>query len=263
MSAGVVVIDRGIPDGPVAPWLDPNTPIGLASPRQGPEVLTWSRAWSNGAGLTDLIVLSRPRDGRQARGIATLVAGSRPGVAATALVRHANPLGLAAAAHVALSETRSGSVAHRLIDEIISLSVSGARLARVTGLEDPQPSIWQHLSSILGRAKTVTFGPTPAVLPAGHTFATGPGSTLLMGAGLETPEAVAVRARIEAEHVYAVPPVVECADAYGSRGIEFVLLSQRSAQPTPWGTCRICRTEIVGHVCPMCRVRSSRAESAA
>lgn len=268
MTVGVAIVDRDIAPGEVRPWVDENAALGLLSAADAPPIVEWARERE----LDEVIVACRARDAAGARLAATVLVGARPRTTATVVASGHGSLALAAAAAAALWNVASANEAYARFLGCLERSRSGALLRRVTRLDDPPPTVWQHLASVFGRDHVVWLGDDPRVVRAspvageiaGEVSGEVAGTELLVGADPASGELARVSAVIGGgAQAHPLPPIVPPEAAFGSPGSEFALLVPVSSLPSlGTATCRVCGGPVLTAACPMCRVRQ-RAGSAA
>lgn len=251
MAFGVLVADRGAREDSAQRWPGSTEEVLLAQPSQASAVTRWSAA----AGLTEVLVLTRPRDRVDAVRLATLLAGARPGLAATVHVVETTTLAMAVTAAAVLEQRLAAPVAHAAIVAGLRTTVSGAVLRRVTRLESPRPSMWQHLASIFGR-RHVALLSTGAVLRAGTPLPL-PESAVILATAADAAAAGGEAAAIFGVdvEVLTVPQATSIHSTFGSDGFEFVAFSPVVAADVT-ARCHVCEGRLVGSLCPFCRVRS-------
>lgn len=250
MTTGVLIVDRAAPSSGVGSWTQRDPLLGVVAPSE----LAAAVAWTGAGGITDLILLTRRRDASGARRLGTVVAGALPRVGTAVIVTDHGTLAMACIAALSLEgQPPANEVHHRLISSLAA-SQSGVVLSRVTGLQQPAPSMWQHLSSLFGRHHLVRLSPQPKVLGVAEHLKLPSGGLLIVGAPPESADLHRVVRRMEgAGSAQAVVPAISVRDAFGSAGVEFVVLM--SGHPVATLPCPACAHEVSGAVCPMCHVR--------
>lgn len=259
MSLCVLIVDPGVSAGAVAGWPAGVRSLGLTHPADVGAVVSWVA----GLEATDVVVLARPRSARDARRMATTIAGALPGTAATVLLRETTTVALAAAASHALERNLDPPLAVLAISDALERSLAGAYLTRVTNLERPKPSMWQHITSIFGRRHIALVGEKGRVHRAGHPLDLPEGCAVLIAADEDSREfSGLVEALGSPEDVHAVPVVVPTASGFKSAGAEFIAFV---APPDRVGQrrCPTCHNRADQQSCPFCRALTRYQEPAA
>lgn len=259
MSLCVLIIDPGVTGGAVVQWPAGVRSLGLAHPADVGDVVRWV----SGLAATEVVVLARPRSARDARRMATTIAGALPGTAATVLLRETTALALAAAASHALERHLDSPLAVLAISDALALSLTGAYLTKVTRLERPKPSMWQHITSIFGRRHIALVGEEGGVHRVGHPIPLPEDSATLIAADEDSREyAALVEALGSPADVHAVPVVIPTTSGFASAGAEFIAFV---APPDRVGQrrCPVCHERSDQQSCPFCRALTRHQESAA
>lgn len=175
-------------------------------------------------------------------------------------------LAVALAAAVAARDL-GAAVAVELLDRLAAATLSAAWLASVSALDDPPPSVSQHVRSLRpgGAGFVVLHAPDQAVhalrsLPAapGPSATTGPTRRVLLVSGQAPAAAVATVARLAgALEVRPVDPEITLRTRYGTnRGAELAALPDDVAALLPAEAslvpCPTCALHLAREICPFC-----------
>lgn len=259
MSFSVLVVDPAAPTDSVTTWPLSSQRLGFVHPAG----LDHAVHWAAEQGSTDVLVLTRPRLLRGARTVATTVAGALPGCAAHVVARETTMLTMAMAGSAALELSLAAPQASATALASLDASVGGALLHRLSRLDVPRPSMWQHLTSLFGRRHVALMGSPGSVHRADRAHEMPQGATLLIAAEEGSPEYSAVVAALQLHGAtHPVPPILPTSATFGSTGTEFVAFVTAAA-PEPTGECRVCAHPTSSTVCPFCRVRTTPQEIAA
>ncbi|WP_427384235.1 hypothetical protein [Janibacter sp. G56] len=251
MSIGVVIIDPTAMSGGVRAWMGGEAaPVGLA-PAADPTAVA---AWVAARDLSHVVLLCRPADHRAARLTATVTSGANPRVAVATLAVPHSTVALAGAAMSVLEAGLAPGEAVAQLQQILSDTISGAWLPRVTKLRAPSPSFGQHVRSMLpgGRGHLALLGAKPVVVRAdsGATII-GTEGTVLVGADAASPAFAGLTRALDRHEAHALPPVADPQRLYGADGAEFAILgAPRRLTPRP---CPVCGEAVAGPACAFCR----------
>ena len=256
MSFSVLVVDPAVPTDSVTTW-------PLSAQRLGfvhPGALDLAVRWVREQGCAEVLVLTRPRSLRRAQTVATTVAGALPGCAAHVVARETTMLTMAMAGSAALELGLAAPQASAAALASVDASVGGALLHRLSRLDVPRPSMWQHLTSLFGRRHVALVGAPGSVHRADRTIEMPDDATLLVAAEEGSPEYAAVVAALQPPGAtHPVPPILPTSATFGSAGTEFVAFVT-AAGPSTTGECRVCTHPTSSPVCPFCRVRTTPQE---
>ena len=167
---------------------------------------------------------------------------------------------------VSLSAQVSNSVetAHEAVAQLHQLVPavwSGVWMRSVTGLDEPRPTIAQHLRSLMpgGPGYLATLTPYLRIerLPTAAGVSVLPGSTLIVGGQLREPELQQIKGQAAVSRSVVRAPVEDGKSQYGSSdAIELVWMQGAQVLPPsrPSGWCQVCRSPVWGQFCPFCQV---------
>lgn len=183
------------------------------------------------------------------------------------------PVAALAVANAAAVAARSGlapSLAVHCFDLVLQRIWSAAYVSSVAGLQDPAPSLGQHLRSWLpgGEGFFVVHGPRPMVLPVGSTKDRGQPvdvglRRLLLVAGKASPQTTGAAATLaRASGVREVGQIVDPRRQYGvARAVEYVGLpiADDGAYMVPGitGECPSCSLPLATPACPFCHATAA------
>ena len=259
MTYAVMIVDAAVPAGAVTHWPMTSGDLGLVHPDDLDRAIGWIRECDS----SDVLVLARPRQARAAHTVATTVTGVHPRLAAHVALRESTVLAMAIAASHSLEIDAPAPLAYATALAALDGSLVGAHLGRLSKVESPSPSIWQHLTSLFGRRHIAVRGTPGRVMREGATIEVPADGTRLVATDEGSPAFTAVVAALDFHGaVHAVPPVIETTASFGSTGTEFVVFAAPWAPPAAW-TCAVCHQSLSGSVCPFCRVRSTHQEHVA
>ena len=260
MSFAVLIVDSGVPFGSVSAWPGATAHSGLRLGMTHPADPASCLAWLRRREVEDLLLLGRPDVHTPAHVLAPTIAGARPGTAATLRIIDATTLAMAVAAGHALELRVAPPVAYRHVQDSLAAGVNGAYLSRVTRLEHPKPSLWQHLTSIFGRKHVAILGKQGGVHRTGQVPALPEAAALFIAAEDGSEEFESVLATLPGPvSIHSVPPTVPTRSSFGSRGVEFFAFVAPEVQGNG-AQCPSCRHATASSSCPFCRTRIHQKE---
>lgn len=146
-------------------------------------------------------------------------------------------------------------------DSTLRTTDSGAWVSSVARLKAPTPSFGQYLRSLLPGPGTVV-SQTPELTIRDRSWRQptppSPGTRLLISQASSIP--TTLMAAFHGAQAEVVPIDPHMKEAYGSRGVEFLVLEPLLSRPTPaHTTCPACRDALFSPTCPYCHVVSRRS----
>lgn len=252
----IVVTDPAIARGRLTQWAAAPSGLRFAHPLD----IEITIAWLKQEQASEVLVLARPGTARSAHRLATTIAGALPSVAVHPVFREASLLTMAVAASSGLERDEAPSQASATVVGVLDASVGGAHLHRLTKLDSPRPSMWQHITALFGRRHVAFMGSPGSVSRADRPIDLPENSTLLVAAEERSVGYDAVVAALHprgATHV--VPPVLETAATFGTHGTEFVAAVIPDGPPLS-RACGVCTHPTSTRICPFCRITTSPQE---
>lgn len=216
----------------------------------------------NRAGTEHCLIVAPPALAAALHLGVTIVAGRRPELMISSMITEHAPLAILSALALARAATDEPAIGVELTRRLLANSWSGAWTASVAKLDSPNPSLGQHLRSLLpGSGFLLRQAPEPAVLGQPHPDDVPPAGRdrvlLVQDDGVPTPIAERLAA---AEGVTAVRQVALPGDWLSVYGTDRVgQLALMPADPhtlinAPTHRCPACRLELITGVCPFCHV---------
>jgi len=227
---------------------------------------TWSvleRIRRYSTDLTHVIVVSAAGgDRRLGDVLASTIAGDQPRLAVGRLVTSAPSLAVAAVGRRLQQVNASPSAAHAVLTTLLPTIPAGLWLRRVTKLDEPSPSVGQHLRSWFpGKGFWALLVPRSKVVNLNGAFPDYGSlreAVLTADTGIPQEALSVLTAALGTSEVVVTEPVHTIESVYGSTGGEFVVVPQRIAPPQLTGArCPSCDEHLHSPACPFCHVAPS------
>ncbi len=256
----VIVVDRlAIAEDP-ASWPAPGSAVIVAP---GLDVTVAVQVVP--AEATHLVVLASRGDQAHAGIVANVAAGARPELAVAVRAYDATPLALAAIASAALEAAPDPATMIAAIESRLADARWGVWLPKIAKLDQPAPSLVQHLRSLLpgGSGYVARMGPGGTVVNADEAGAlAAPDEVFLIGAAPDTAEHARLTTLAGHGSPVTVPPITSTKRRYGAPGAEFVTMKESQTVQRTVVTCPVCELPVHGDSCAFCHVVPGTREAA-